>query len=94
MQSVGLLLQAGVTHYALIYDREKGHVCLQFVIRMMPLRRCVQGMVEVCIHTNSCWSKTSTGVYGTIIYNMCVLNNQGWSQPHFSSTTSGGNQLQ
>lgn len=51
MQSVGLLLQAGVTHYTLIYDREKGHVCLQFVIHLMPLRRCVKGTVEA-VHSH------------------------------------------
>lgn len=51
MRTVGLLLRAGVTHYMLIYDREKGHVCLQYVIHMMPLRRYVQGTVEV-VHSH------------------------------------------
>lgn len=50
-QCVSLLLQAGVAYYTLIYDREKGHVCLQYVIHMMPLRRCVQG-VGKAVHSH------------------------------------------
>lgn len=51
MQGVGLLLQAGVTHYTLIYDREKGHVCQQYVTHMMSVRRCVQGTLEA-VHSH------------------------------------------
>lgn len=92
MQSVGLLLQAGVTHYTLIYDREKGHVCcLQYVIHMMPLRRCVQGTVEaVRSHKQLLVKNLYWSIQHYYLQHVCV--HQGWSQPRSSSTTSGGNQ--
>lgn len=81
MQSVGLLLQAGVTHYTLIYDREKGHDCLQYVIHMMPLRRYVQGTVEAVHSHKQLLVKKPLLEYTVILFTTCVyvLSNQGWS---------------
>lgn len=83
MQSVGLLLQAGITHYTLIYDREKGHVCLQYVIHMMPFRRYVQGTVEA-VHSHKFKQllvKKPLLEYTALLFTrcVCVLSNQGWS---------------
>lgn len=69
---MGLLLLAGVTHYTFIYDREKGHVCLQYVIHMMPLSRCA-GDGGGCAFTQTAAGQKPLLEYTALIFTTCVF---------------------
>lgn len=65
MQRLGLLM-----HTVIFLSMTEKRSCRQYVIHTMPLKRYVKGMARS--NNQLLVNSSSTGVYSTIIYSVCV----------------------
>lgn len=75
------------TLHTLIYDRDKGHDCLQYVTHMMPLRKYVQGGGGSCAFTQTVAGQKPLLEYTALLFTTCIRSAQEWGQPFVSSAT-------